>query len=448
MARPMPTSINCPVCGQPFSAILERIVDAGIDPTAKERLLSGRVNLVTCPHCGYRGMVGTPMMYHDPAKKLAIVYVPMELNVQQTDREKLIGELTNADIRSLLEEAPKGYLLQPKTALTLQGLIDQVLEAEGITQDMIQAERRKVELIGQLAEADEDERNRLLEENQELFDLTFLELLTAAAQAATQAGDQRRSLRLLNIRQHLMDTTEAGQILQAQQDALVAASQRLQSLGDKLTREKFVDLLVESADDMPMIDAYATLGRSLLDYTTFQQITQQIEQAQTAEQKEQLTQVRDRLLEISAEYEKQARAVIQRSADTLRMLLSAPDIPTAIRQNLDRIDDTFLQVLQVNLEEARRTGNVQVSNRLREIRDEVLRLIQESAPPEVQFINDLLSIESEDESLQMLHDRQSEINEGLVAMMGELAEQLRVGGNEPAAQRLEVLREQAQQFIS
>src|SRR5574341_755902 len=185
MARPMPTSINCPVCGQPFSAILERIVDAGIDPTAKERLLSGRVNLVTCPHCGYRGMVGTPMMYHDPAKKLAIVYVPMELNVQQTDREKLIGELTNAVIRSLPEEAPKGYLLQPRTALTLQGLIDQVLEADGITPEMIDQERRKIELIGKLAEADEATLETLLAENQSLFDLTFLELLTAASQAAS-----------------------------------------------------------------------------------------------------------------------------------------------------------------------------------------------------------------------------------------------------------------------
>lgn len=448
MARPVPTSITCPVCGQPFSAILERIVDAGMDPTAKERLLSGRVNLVTCPHCGYRGMVGTPLMYHDPAKKMAIIYVPMELNLQQTDREKLIGDLTNAVIRSLPEEAPKGYLLQPGTALTLQGLIDQVLEAEGVTQDMIQAERRKVELVGKLAEADAEERERLLEENQDLLDLTFLELITAAAQAATQAGDQRRSLRLLNIRQHLMDTTEAGQTLQAQQDALDAASQQLKSLGDGLTRERFVDLIVASADDPLMVDAYATLGRQLLDYTTFQNLTSRIESAASQDEKNQLSQVRDRLLEISAEYEKQARAVIQRAADTLQMLLTAPDVSNAIRQNLDRIDDTFLQVLQVNLEEARRSGNVQVSTRLKEIRDEVLNLIQAAAPPEIQFINDLLSVESEDESLQLLRDRQSEISQNLVEVMSELADQLRMGGNEPAAQRLDLLRAEAEQFIS
>ena len=74
----------------------------------------------------------------------------------------------------------------------------------------------------------------------------------------------------------------------------------------------------------------------------------------------------------------------------------APDIPSAIQANLNRIDDTFLQVLQVNLEEARKADNADISDRLKIIRDEVLKLIQSSAPPEIQFINELLSLESEE----------------------------------------------------
>ena len=310
MARPMGTSIACPVCGQPFNALLEQVLDVGIDPTAKERLLSGQVNLVTCPHCGYRGMVGTPIMYHDPSKKMAIAYVPMELNLQQNDREKLIGELTNAVIRALPEDAPKGYLLQPGTALTLQGLLDQVLEADGVTPEMLQAERRKVEIINQLAEANTQEREQILAENADLFDVGFLELLTAAAQSASQAGEERRALRLLNTRQHLMDTTEAGQVLKAQQDALMEASQELQAMGENLTREKLVDLLVQSMDRPDKVDALATLGRTLLDYTTFQILTQHIDAAKTPEEKSSLSAIRERLLAINAEYEQQARAMI------------------------------------------------------------------------------------------------------------------------------------------
>ena len=150
MARPAPTTINCPVCGQPFNAIVEQIIDVGHDPTSKERLLSGRVNVITCPHCGYQGMVGSPMVYHDPEKSLAIIHVPMELGLEQTEREKIIGDMTNAVMRALPEDAPKGYLLQPQIALTMQGLIDQVLEADGITREVIDEQLRKVELIDEL----------------------------------------------------------------------------------------------------------------------------------------------------------------------------------------------------------------------------------------------------------------------------------------------------------
>jgi hypothetical protein len=446
MVRPTPTTINCPVCRQPFSALLEQLIDVGLDPTAKERLLSGRVNLVTCPHCGYRGMVGTPLVYHDHDKQLAIIYVPMELNLQQTERERLIGDFTNALMRSLPEDAPRGYLLQPRSALTLQGLTEQVLEVDGITPEMLDQERRKVEIINQLAEASKEERDTLLEDNQHLFDLTFLELLTAAAQGASQMSNERAALRLLNVREHLLETTEAGQLMKAQQDALMEASKELQALGESITRESFVDLLVQNSNDALKIEALGTLGRTLLDYTTFQILTQRITQAE-GEEKSNLEWVRNRLLEINAEYEQQARAVIQRAADTLRVILQSGDVPTAVRNNLDRIDDTFLQVLQVNIEEARKAGNAEVSNRLKQIRDEVLRIIQASAPPEIRFINDLLSVETEEESLELLRNRRGELSEEVVNMMGDLAEQLRGGGNEPAAARLDVLRLEAEQLV-
>ena len=448
MVRPASTTITCPACQRPFNAILEQIIDVGRDPTAKERLLSGRINLITCPHCGYQGVVATPLLYHDPSKPLVIVYVPMELGLQKAEQEKIIGDMTNAIMRSLPEDAPKGYLLQPKTALTLQGLIDQVLEADGITKEMLEAERRKVELVNELAEADAERREQLLAENQDLFDIGFLELLTAAAQAASQAGESRKALRLLNVRKHLMETTEVGQALQAQQEALIEASRELEALGKEISRESFVDLLVRAADNPSKVDALATLGQPLLDYVTFQLITDRVNNAQTDEERERLAAMRERVLAINEEFERQQRALIQRAVDTLRMLLQAHDVREAIRSNLDRIDDMFLQVLLANLEEARRSGNVEAANRLREIRDEVLNLIQESAPPEIRLINELLSIESEDESLEALRNRRSEINEQVVHLMGDLAAQLREAGNEEAARRLELLRVEAERMTS
>lgn len=393
-------------------------------------------------------MVGTPLMYHDPAKKLAITYVPMELNLGTPEREKLVGDLTNAVMRSLPEEAPKGYLLQPQMALTLQSLVDQVLEADGITKEMLEAERHKADLINQLADANSEERERLLAENQELFDLGFLELLTAASQAASQSNDSRRALRLLNIRSHLLETTEAGQRLKAQQEAFEEVSQDLQALGEQITRQQFVDLIVDYAGNEPKLDALATIGRTLLDYTTFQELSNRIDNTDDNEQQALLTEARERLLEISALFEQQSRALLARAKDTLKILLQASDIQTAIRNNLNRIDDLFLQVLRATLEEADRAKRTEEANKLRQIRDEILQLIQASSPPEIQLINQLLSAETEDESLQLLQSHASEVNEQLLDIMGQLAEQLREGGHEPAAQRLDLLRAEAQTMLS
>lgn len=449
MARPMTTTISCPQCGQPFNAFVEQILDTGLDPTAKERLLRGRVNMITCPQCGYRGALRMPLLYHDPAKQLALAYVPMELNLQQAQREKMIGDMTNAVMRSLPEDAPKGYLLNPGTPLTMQGLIDQILESDGITQEMLDAERRKVELLQQLADAaTEEERQQLIAANHDLVDLGFLELLSAAAQAASQQGDNRASLRLLNIRSQLMNTTEAGRELKLRQQALVEASQELQALGQSLTREAFVELIVNAADNPAKVDAFATLGQALLDYAVFQLLSERIERADSEERKQQLIQTRERLLAAAAAYEEQARAVIQRATDTLRMLLQASDLQAAIQANPDRIDDTFLQVLQANLEEARRTGSVQVSSRLKEVRDAVLEAIQAGAPPEVRLINDLLAAQSEGESLELLRTRRAEVNGDLLELVNGLAEQLRGAGNESAAQRLDAIYAEAERMLA
>jgi hypothetical protein len=427
--------------------MLEQVLDAGRDPTVKERLLSGRVNAVTCPHCGFSGMISTPLFYHDPEKQLALAFVPMELNLEKEQRERLIGDMTQAVMRGMPEDAPKGYLLQPQVALTLQGVIDQVLEADGITREMVDQERRKIEIIGELASASAEEADLLLDENAALIDVTFLELLRATAQAASQQGQSREALRLLNLRTRLLDTTEAGKEVKAQEDALREASQELQALGDSLTRESFINLLVEAADNPAKVDAFGMIGQGLLDYQTFQVLANRIDAEQDDARKQQLIEVREKLLEIAAEAEKESRAVVERAVDTLRMLLSAPDIHTAIVNNLERIDQTFLQVLQANLEEARKGGNIEVSSRLKEIRDEVLAFVQAAAPPEIQFINELLSAESLETARTILQDRQEMVSEDLLLVMDDLADQLRQAGNEQAADRLDTLRSEATALV-
>ena len=55
-------------CRQPVQANLYSIIDVGKQPQLKDALLRGQINAINCPHCGYRGMLGSPVLYHDPAR--------------------------------------------------------------------------------------------------------------------------------------------------------------------------------------------------------------------------------------------------------------------------------------------------------------------------------------------------------------------------------------------
>jgi hypothetical protein len=390
------------------------------------------------------------MMYHDHEKKLAIIHVPMQLELSTEEREKMVGDMTRAVMQSLPEDAPKGYLLQPNTALTMQGLVEQVLESEGITREMLDRERSKMTLINELASAKKEERERLLEENTDLIDESFLELLNIAGQSASQQGDSRTSLRLLNIRSHLMETTEAGARLKAREAEVQEVAELLQSKVNQqgqITRDDFVDVIVQSAGSEAKLNALAQMGAQLIDYQTLQMLSKRIEKTKDEEQKQALINARETLLNIAAEMEEQSRAVVEQAANTLRTILSAPDISAAIRQNINRIDDTFLQVLQVNLEEARRSGNVEVSSRLKQIRDEILALIQESAPPEVQFINQLMSEQQESDALAMLRNNPDKVTPQFVEVMEQLIDQLEAVGNHEAADRMRTLRGAAANMV-
>jgi hypothetical protein len=124
------TTVTCPNCHNAFQAPIQQIIDAQADPEAKSRLLSGRVNFVVCPHCGFQGALNLPFLYHDADLELALIYMPMELGKTDVERQKAIGDLTQRVMRQLPPEQRKGYLLTPRTFLSQQTLVDALLEKD------------------------------------------------------------------------------------------------------------------------------------------------------------------------------------------------------------------------------------------------------------------------------------------------------------------------------
>ena len=435
---PVKMQVSCPNCRMPVTATIEQLFDVAQDPGAKRRFLSGRFNLINCPNCRYQGQVATPLLYHDPDKELFLSFVPMELGLPQAEQEKIIGKLMNDVINKLPQEKRKGYLLNPKPALTLQGMMDRVLEGEGITREMMEAQKAKAQLVQQLLTAPEEQLPALVKERDAELDYTFFQILTASAEGQAAEGNQSGAQRLLNLRNKLLELSAFGAQARQRQQMLEDTARELQTLGDKLTRDKLLELVLKAESD-DKLAAYVSLARPGMDYTLFEALTKRIDKAQGAE-KDRLAHIRDTLLQLTQEVDQATKAQMEEASQLLRQLLEAPDLDKALVENLPRLDDAFMAVLNLNLEAAQKAGRPDVLERLNQIQAAIMQLIQESSPPEIHFINELMQIEAEEVAVAVLKKRASEINQPLVDAMTYLVENLRQGGQPEAAERLDRLR--------
>ncbi|HVO44179.1 MAG TPA: CpXC domain-containing protein [Aggregatilineales bacterium] len=457
------TQITCPNCRQPFTAILEQIIDAGRDPQAKARLLSGRTNLVTCPHCGYQTVLSTPLIYHDAAKQLLIVHMPMELNLPQREQDRLIGNLTNAIINSLPPDQRKGYLFTPKSALTLQSLVEMVLEGDGITSDVLEAQRQKMGLVETFMQADPDSLEGLVKEHDAELDLEFFTMLTAATEAALTNGRRDMAEQILALRDKLLELSSTGkQALQTaalQEQAIQEVANALNALGDQASYRDIVDLTLSIAREGTSegndgladekLRALVGLARPMMDYTFFQELTQRVDAA-TGDEKAFLASVRDLLLELTRVVDQQQERMIQNATETLRAIVNSPDPDAAIRERLELIDDTFLAVLSANIQKAEQNKDVGSAAKLKLIFDKIVGMLQESAPPAVKFINELMSYPTQEEAEKRLADRVHEFGGEIVQWMDMLSQDLasRSGNSGAAFERLLHLREAAAQLLA
>jgi hypothetical protein len=186
----------------------------------------------------------------------------------------------------------------------------------------------------------------------------------------------------------------------------------------------------------------AIAARPLMDYTFFEKLTARIDSSQGAE-KDRLVGLRDRLLEITQRLDEAARATYEEASGLLSEMLKAPDPRAAVREHLDEIDDVFMSVLSMNLQEAQRRGARDAFQRLQLIWQEIMGVIEEGMPPELRFINELLRAPYPDRTRAMLKERQALVTPELLQLMDQLADDLTERNDSEAAKRLRDIKTQA-----
>jgi hypothetical protein len=264
------TQIACPRCHQMIAANVEQLFDVTQDPQAKQRLLGGISNMARCPHCGYQGRLATPIVYHDNDKELLLTFFPPELNVPLNEQERIIGPLIKQVMDRLPPEKRKAYLLKPVPNLTYESMIQTILGKDGITPEMLKEQQDRVALIERLLQASSaDVRSEIIKQNLNLFDEQFFGLFSRLAQSAAAGGQEPVARAMVDVQKQLLEETEFGRSLKESVGELEAATKALQEVGQGLTREKLLDLVLQSPNDA-RLRAYATIARGGMDYQFFQ----------------------------------------------------------------------------------------------------------------------------------------------------------------------------------
>lgn len=414
------TRINCPNCRQPIVADVDQLIDVGVDPGAKQRLLSGIINLIQCPNCGYQGTLASPIVYHDPKKELLLTFIPPEMSMQRQEQERLIGQLINQVINRLPQEQRKGYLLQPQAALTMQGLVERVLEADGITREMLQAQQQRLSLLQRLASATDDEViHEIVRQDEKLLDEDFYAILNRVIEAAMMGGDQEGAKRLSELQKKLLPLSSTGRQIQEQQQDIEAAIRSLQDAGKDLDREKLLDLVTKAPNDTS-VSVYASLARPLMDYSFFQMLSERIDRAR-GNGRERLITLRERLLELTREIDQQIEERLQHARTNLETLLGAENIAQATQQNLQAIDEFFVRVVNEELEQARKKGDLDRISKL----NQVITVLQRASapPPELELIEELLDIDEEPDRQKWLSDHKDQITNEFMDLLTSVMSQ-------------------------
>ena len=410
------------------------LVDVGRQPELKNYLLAGQLNLAVCPNCGTPAMIAAPLIYHDPAKQLFLIHFPQQLNARPEEQERFIGEATSLIMRDLPADAPKGYLLAPRRFLTINSLVDTILEADGISREMVETQRTRVELISQFAEAyeqGEEQLAKLVEQQKEKLDYDFFATLSAFAEASAHSGRDDSAQLLLGLRDRLAELSGFDAELPGMDDADV-------SLDEAIDR-----LAAVSEDELE--ESIAEL-RPAIDYSFFEAWTRRIDAAERAgdtAQAAQLTARRAQILEMVERMDKQAQELFEAGAQVLKAVMAADDPATALRAQRDTIDDAFLLVLDANLAAAQRAGADDAVARLTEIRRLALEIAQEALSPEDRFINELLQLEKPQDATKLLRQNVAMITPAFVKRLNELSDQFESDGRKPLGERLRQLGREA-----
>jgi VIT1/CCC1 family predicted Fe2+/Mn2+ transporter len=321
----------------------------------------------------------------------------------------------------LPNEKRKGYLLRPQAVLTMKGLVERILEKDGITKEMIQAQQDRLNLLQRMMTASsEDVRTEIAKQSEALMDEQFYGLISQLADASISSGDEKSARQLAELQKMLLPLSAVGRTLLEQSLETEAAIKSLQEASQKgLSRESLLDLLVAAPTDTRLY-TLVSMARSGMDYIFFQLLSDRIDRAE-GDEKKQLTEVRSKVLTATDKIDAEVKKQIEVVHKLLDELLNAPDIGKATSQHLPELTELFVEVLKGELNTANQKKDQARLDKL----NQIVAVLQQASQPteEIAIIEDLLEAPDETSLRQVLEANKEAINDEFLQFFGNILNQ-------------------------
>ncbi len=435
----MQTQITCPRCQTRFTTDVFQIVDAQQQPELKQMLLMGALNVAVCPNCNFSSQLAMPLLFHDAEHEMLIVHVPMELNLPLPEQERIVGQLTKAIADSAPPGEFKAYMLQPEMIMTMKTFMERVYETEGITPEMLDRQRKQMELLQNLAAADKETSLKLIEENEALIDETFFAILQSTMQSAQQSPQaDQQMIALGNLQARLYTKTETGRRLEKRQVQLRKFQQEVQAKGG-LTYELFAEYLMKHKEDEGMVNALLRMGQQAISYELLTIISAKIDEETAAGNDQEVTalsELRQTILEILGEMQEASQKLMDRAKNTLDKMLAEPDTAQAVQKYMREIDEPLMYYLSAEIAAAEQKKDFSRSLALKNIQNHIIQEAERQLPPELQLLNQLVSAEDEATQQQIINSIPEEARPQLVEMLQGMVQAAGNTNDENAAEQI------------
>jgi len=436
---PMPQQAQCPNCNTPFGVAVFSVIDLGVNPELKMPLLGGQINVASCPQCGAGGPLSLPLMVHSPENEFLGVFIPPMGQANDMQQQRVIGDLTQTLMRKMPTEEKKGYMLQPQPFMDWMRFTEKLWGFEGVTPEMLQRQRDQQGAIQQLMSLANDPAalDIAIERHKSLIDRDFFNMFQ---RILSSVQGQQGAEAIVSLYEKLVDQTEAGAEVKAQQEKITGYLERL---GSQPTQEELLDVMVEGwQDEVDGREIVGTLGMmagQALDYQFLVMLSERVEETEDEAEKEQLNGLRDYVVAMQEQQRQAAEAMIQQVQGMLQQVLQSEKPMDTLREIAPYINDTFLGVVAANVQEAEKQNATAAANRFRAIYQMAVQVVQESMPEDARLLNQLVMMEESD-LRQYLKENHHQITPEFMETMQKTEEQMRLQGQAQIADRIKSVR--------